>query len=154
MSLYAKVQKKYFFILSLLVLLGCGQSGSLSGDQVCLKEKCIAVEVVYKQKDVVRGLQFRTSLPDDHGMLFVFAESAPRSFWMKDTFIPLDMIWLDYARRVVHIEENVPPCRQDPCPRYAPAQAAMYVLEVNARQAARLGIKVGEEIEFRLKDLK
>ena len=71
---------------------------------------------------------------------------------MKDTLIPLDMIWMDSERRIVHIEHNVPPCAADPCPRYPPSGPALYVLEINAGFAAKLGLKVGDTMEFRLKE--
>ncbi len=141
------------FVLGIFLSAGCHQEKVFREDQVCFRGKCIGVEVVYKKEDVVHGLQGRDALPDNHGMLFVFSDAAVHSFWMKDTLIPLDMIWLDYSRRVVHIEDNVPPCQRDPCATYAPSRKAMYVLEVNARKAAQWGIKLGEEFEFRFKDL-
>jgi uncharacterized membrane protein (UPF0127 family) len=94
---------------------------------------------------------FRSSLGADQGMLFVFAQSAPHRFWMKNTLIALDMIWLDYARRVVHIAHNVPPCKIDPCPSYGPQHPAIYVLELNAGQAQRIGLAVGSQLVFRLR---
>ena len=69
---------------------------------------------------------------------------------MKDTMIPLDIIWMDHSRRVVHIEKDVPPCVSDPCPRYVPKKEALYVLELNAGESERLGLQKGEFFEFRL----
>ena len=108
------------------------------------------MEVVRKEPERLRGLQFRKSLCDHCGMLFVFPHSQIYSFWMKDTLIPLDMIWMDYARRVVYIEKNVPPCRADPCPAYTPTEKAVYVLEINAGSADRWGLRVGDTAAFRL----
>ena len=121
-------------------------------NQVCFTVKCVNVEVVQKEEELHRGLQFRESLGPDSGMLFVFQKSGPYAFWMKDTLIPLDMIWMDYARRIVHIEHNVPPCVADPCPRYPPGHEALYVLEVNAGYAQKLGLQLGDMAEFRLKE--
>lgn len=137
-----------FFIAAFFLAAGCQKVQAKN--QVCSKTHCVEVEVVQKSEELRRGLQFRESLPQEAGMLFIFPETSRRSFWMKDTLIPLDMIWLDYARRIVHIAPNVPPCKADPCPLYTPDEDAMYVLEVNAGQAEQLGFKVGGAVEFKL----
>jgi uncharacterized protein len=121
-------------------------------NQVCFKDSCIDVEVVQKQEDRTRGLQFRKSLGGKNGMLFIFPNNRRQSFWMKDTFISIDIIWMDPARKVVHIEKNVPPCKADPCPTYVPNQNALYVLEINAGHAASLNIHVGDRAVFQLLD--
>ncbi len=69
---------------------------------------------------------------------------------MKDPFIPLDMIWMDEARKVVHIEPSVLPCVADPCPSYPPGREALYVLEINAGHSQELGLQLGDTAEFRL----
>jgi hypothetical protein len=119
-----------------------------AGNEVCYNRVCYQVEIASTPETRTRGLQFRTEMARDHGMLFVFSENRPHAFWMKDTLIPLDMIWMDYGHRVVHIERNVPPCHSDPCPVYRPDQDATYVLELNAGQADRWGLKRGSRVEF------
>ena len=104
-------------------------------------------------EDRMRGLQSRPSLDPDKGMLFVFPESGRHAFWMKNTLIPLDIIWLDYGRRVVFIEENAKPCKIAPCPSFVPTGDALYVLEINGNSASALGIKEGSVLEFRLNNL-
>jgi uncharacterized protein len=78
----------------------------------------------------------RTAMDENGGMLFIFPKIAARPFWMKDTLIPLDMIWLDDTGKVVHIHRDVPPCppaQGDTCPAYGPKEpTARYVLELNA----------------------
>jgi len=147
-------KKNYFLLVicGVFVLPGCSPSDSTKtiSNQVCFKTTCVEVEVVSKKHDLARGLQFRQSLPENHGMLFLFPTSDIYSFWMKDTFIALDMIWLDHGRRIVHVESHVPPCPKDPCPSYTPQKQSMYVLEVNAGYATKHGIKVGDVAEFRL----
>lgn len=123
-------------------------------DQVCFEKQCINVEVVQKEEDLRRGLQLREFLDPQSGMLFIFAQSRRHSFWMKDTWIPLDMIWMDYGRRIVHVEHDVPPCRKDPCPTYTPSQEALYVLEVNAGYSQELGLELGDRAEFRFRETK
>ncbi|MDO8580862.1 MAG: DUF192 domain-containing protein [Candidatus Omnitrophota bacterium] len=135
------------YIFLAILFSGCNQP---SPNQVCFPQKCFNVEVVVDEKDRERGLQDRRSLDANAGMLFIFPISHDYAFWMKDTLIPLDMIWLDYAQRVAHIEQNVPPCEQDPCPSYAPSQKALYVLELNAGQAERINLRTGQRAEFRL----
>ena len=125
-----------------------------SAAQVCINNHCVEVQVVQKYDELMRGLQFRKSLPQNAGMLFVFSQSAVYPFWMKDTLIPLDMIWLDESKQVVHIERNVPPCRQDPCPVYTPSAKAFYVLEINGQCVEKLGIQAGNKAEFRIPGLK
>lgn len=129
-------------------LSGCKSSSG--ADHVCFQGRCVDVEVVRTPKERMRGLQGRTSLGQDEGMLFIFDLNQPQRFWMKDTLIPLDMIWLDFARRVVHIEHNVPPCVNDPCPSYGPRAPVLYVLEVNAGKAREMDLAVGAQMEFRL----
>jgi len=81
--------------------ISCSKNTAQKINQVCFGDKCVQVEVVRKEEELHRGLQFRTSLAPDGGMLFVFQKSGPYAFWMKDTLIPLDMIWMDSERRIV-----------------------------------------------------
>ncbi len=117
--------------------------------QVCLRDTCLNVEVADTEEERSRGLQNRTSLPEGEGMLFVFPSEGIYRFWMKETFISLDMIWLDSQRRIVGIATDVPPCQQDPCPQYGPSAQALYVLEAGAGYAGRLGLKAGDQAVFK-----
>ena len=72
--------------------------------------RSVRAELAVNDEERARGLMFRDQLMADQGMLFVFAEDEPHSFWMKNTLIPLDMLWLGSDRRIIHIEKNVPPC--------------------------------------------
>ena len=138
------------FLLLCFFCGGCSRPDARTADQVCFGGKCVNVEVVQKEEELHRGLQFRASLDPNGGMLFVFKKSGPYAFWMKDTLIPLDMIWLDDTRKIVHIEHDVPPCAADPCPRYPPGHEALYVLEINAGYTQELGLKLEDTAEFRL----
>ena len=95
-----------FFCVALLGLAGCAASG---GAQVELKGKQFAVEIADDDEERARGLMFRESMADDHGMLFVFDEDAPQSFWMKNTFIPLDMVFIREDGEVASIAKNAQP---------------------------------------------
>ena len=112
--------------------------------------KVLQTEVMVKDEDRMMGLMFRPSLPLDHGMLFLFDEMGKHTIWMKNCKFPIDILWLDENRRVVHLEEAVPPCKAEPCPVYAPLREAAFVVELNARQAKHEKALVGSEIKFTL----
>ena len=108
----------------------------------------VHVELAIDEARRAQGLMYRDRLPENRGMLFVFSEPSVQSFWMKNTLIPLDMIWIDGDRRVVHVKHDVPPCRADPCPGYDPGVPALYVLEVAGGVARQQGLEVGARLEF------
>jgi hypothetical protein len=110
--------------------------------------KALQVEVMIKDEDRAMGLMFRPSLALDRGMLFLFEQSDFHGIWMKNCKFPIDILWLDEARTVVHVENGVPPCKADPCPVYQPLRRAAYVVELNAGQARREGAVVGSAIRF------
>jgi uncharacterized membrane protein (UPF0127 family) len=100
--------------------------------------------------DRAMGLMFRAELPEDHGMLFVFDRLDFHGIWMKNCRFPIDIVWLDEERRVVHVAEGVPPCQKDPCTVYRPMRKARFVVEIGAGQARREGIAVGATLSFLL----
>jgi uncharacterized membrane protein (UPF0127 family) len=93
-----------------------------------------------------RGLMFRKSLPLDEGMLFVFDAELPLSFWMKNTLIPLDMLYFDRDGRLVSVQRDVPPCRTAYCPSFPGEAPARYVLELNAGRARQLDLPRGARL--------
>jgi YVTN family beta-propeller protein len=116
----------------------------------------VFVEVPDDREEFARGLMFRNHLPWNAGMLFAFNEEEPRRFWMKNTLIPLDMIFLDSSFKIIDIKENVPPCKQEDCPTYPSREPAQYVLEVNSGFAQEKGVKIGDRLatldEFKADD--
>lgn len=112
--------------------------------------KSVTAELAVTDEERQRGLMFREKLLPDQGMLFVFEEEGLYSFWMKNTLIFLDMLWINKDRRIVHIARNVPPCKEDPCPSYSPERSGLYVLELAAGAADRLGLKLFDRLEFTL----
>ncbi len=110
----------------------------------------ITAELAVTPSERARGLMFREKLLPDQGMLFVFEIEDYHSFWMKNTLIALDMLWLDKDKRIVHIERDVQPCRVDPCPSYTPKRPGSYVLELKAGSAERLKLNLFDKLEFRL----
>jgi uncharacterized protein len=91
------------------------------------------------------GLQYRRDLPTDHGMIFVFPREAEQSFWMKNTPIPLDMVFISSDRKVVGIVEETAPFSLDP---RSVSGASQYVLEINAGLSKRYGFKAGDRVGF------
>ena len=110
--------------------------------------KVLKVEVMVKDEDRAMGLMFRSALPADQGMLFLFEQSDFHGIWMKNCKFPIDILWLDDRKTIVHLEESVPACKADPCPVYQPLRKASYVVELNAGQARREKAVVGKSLEF------
>ena len=106
------------------------------------------VELARTPEEQVQGLMFRESLAEKSGMLFLFPDNTVHQFWMKNTMIPLDMIWMDREGKVLFVSENTPPCKADPCPTYGPNQPATSVLEIAAGMAKREKVEVGTVIRF------
>lgn len=117
---------------------------------VVLKGERFTVEIAETQEKQALGLMFRDSMPQDHGMLFLFPNEGIRSFWMKNTRIPLDIFYFDKDLALVSVSENTPPCRTQRCPGYPSAAPAKYVLELNSGKATDLGVKVGDTLELHL----
>lgn len=151
MNKFFKRSAVILFCFGTAVLLSCRQTAA---DEVCHERQCVTVDIARTPESQQRGLMFVPSLPAEKGMLFIFPQSAEHRIWMKNTLIPLDIIWMDSARRIVHIERNVPPCPKETvsCPSYGPQFEALYVLEVNAGIASQWGLSPGNTLEFRLKD--
>jgi uncharacterized membrane protein (UPF0127 family) len=114
----------------------------------------VQVEVAETEAARERGLMQRSSLGELDGMIFVFDTPGLHAFWMKDTLIPLDMIWLDGTGKIVFLAESVPPCKTVECPTYPPRVPASYVLEVNAGFTKKHQVRVGDTVAVSGIDLK
>ena len=137
------------FLLCVLMLVAC--TACASGEpSVDLGGKNFKVEIADTAEKQALGLMFRDSMADDEGMIFVFPNEAPRSFWMKNTRIPLDIMYFDKNLKMVSISADTPPCRVSRCPSYPSTGPAMYVLELNAGKASELGVKPGDKLTIRL----
>lgn len=108
----------------------------------------VAVEIADTEPVRQQGLMFRTQLAPNEGMIFVFPEPGFYPFWMKNTLVALDMLWLDQQARVVSIARSVPPCKADPCASYPPDGTASYVIEVVSGFARQHGMKVGDVVKL------
>ena len=108
----------------------------------------IIVEVASDDATREQGLMYRDHMAEDRGMIFLFPQAGEYPFWMKNTLIPLDMIWMDADHRIVHIALDVPPCKADPCTNYPPNAKASSVLELAAGVAAKHHLKDGDVLRF------
>ena len=146
---------RYFLLAALLPLTCCGPKSStlddfptrpvtLPGGQV------IRVETMIDNIDLTRGLMFRPSLAPDHGMLFVHPKPGNYAYWMYQTLIPLDIIWLDSHRDIVEMAENAQPCKTQAskCAQYGGKEVSAYVLEIGGGMAKKYGLHVGQTIQW------
>ena len=135
------------FILVLLVLSGIGCAGVDQGT-VCFEGHCFGVELAQTVDQRAKGLMFRKRLDPDKGMLFVYETEGEYSFWMKNTLIPLDIIWINKDKQVAFIGKDIQPCKSERCPSLSPNVRAKYVLELNAGITEKIGLGVGDKLEF------
>lgn len=106
-----------------------------------------SIEVADTEALRERGLMFRREMAADHGMLFIHDDASPIAYWMKNTYIPLDILYFDEQKRLVSAQLDVPPCgEQAQCPIYPSAGPAKYVLEINAGLAGQLKLKPGDAL--------
>jgi uncharacterized membrane protein (UPF0127 family) len=132
-------------LLLLISLMGCQQS-----PQVEIGDKAVVfVEIADDLEERRTGLMHREHLAENAGMLFIYETERELSFWMKNTLIPLDIIYINSAFEIVDIKHALP-CQADPCPTYLSKAPAQYVLEVNAGFSAEKGLLEGDKIEFHL----
>jgi uncharacterized membrane protein (UPF0127 family) len=141
-----------FLIASLLY--GCGSSAT--SDNLRIRDitlpdgQVIHAEVSVTQQDLTRGLMYRDSLPGDRGMLYVYPQPGLFPRFLYHYEIPVDMVWLDAARKVVEIEPDAPPCKTSAsaCPHYGGTILSQYVLEMGAGMAARHRVEKGSQLSF------
>lgn len=144
-----------FFILAIILVAICGiyfVSSKHSGENIkeaCINGTCFDVEIADSDEERQTGLMYRDNLPLNSGMLFIFDSSEKHAFWMKNTYISLDLIWIDEDKKVVSIKKGAEPCLEERCDSFMPHKDARYVLEVNSGYAIVLGIEEGDEVEFK-----
>jgi uncharacterized membrane protein (UPF0127 family) len=115
-------------------------------NRVCIKGSCFDVELAVTLEQKAEGLMHRTQLDEYKGMLFIFEEEIPHQFWMRDMLISLDMIWINSSEEVVHIA-TAHPC-EGKCQIIEPSKNALYVLEITAGTAGKIGLQIGDEVVF------
>lgn len=126
-----------------------GQMLPLSA-QITIADQVIQLEVAQTMEQQETGLMYRTALAKDRGMVFLFKPPRHTAFWMKNTLIPLDMVFL-LNGKVQAISSNVPPCQADPCPVYGPNALVDQVIELRAGRSLELGLKQGDRLVLQKK---
>jgi uncharacterized membrane protein (UPF0127 family) len=146
---------RWIALAALVLPAACGKQGAsledLNATTITLPDGVkIKAETMREQVDLARGMMFRDALRPNRGMLFVHPRPGKYSYWMYQTKVPLDIIWMDPDGRIVEIVSDVPPCTTaaSQCATYGGNQVAQYVLELNAGQAAAYGLKVGDRLDF------
>ena len=112
----------------------------------------IQAELANTPQKRAEGLMYREHLADDRGMLFTFSQAEAWVFWMKNTKIPLDLIWINEKKQIIHMEQRVPICTRtdDSCPQYRPNEGALYVLELAGGRAESLKLQRGSKLQFQV----
>jgi uncharacterized membrane protein (UPF0127 family) len=129
-----------------VLLLGLGSSVANETAVIQLGGERFTVELALTPEAQRVGLMQRPHLAPGHGMLFIYPSPNPVAFWMKNTLIPLDILFFDAALHLVASHPNAQPCQADPCPHYASNQPVRYVLELPAGTASRLGVTPGAQL--------
>lgn len=132
----------FLLIVLLLILASCS-----TGSRVIINKSVFEVELASTPESRALGLMYRESLEKNNGMLFIFDDENERGFWMKNTKIPLGMVFISKDKKVVNVI-TAQPCLQDSCATYPSNGPSQYVLEVNAGEAEN--IKVGDSVSIRL----
>jgi uncharacterized membrane protein (UPF0127 family) len=144
--------KKILFLFLPLLLMGCqihtdhDEKTPLHLEQtrtITVGNQTFSVEVATTSQERQRGLMFRESLEPGTGMFFIFEKEDFYGFWMKNTLIPLDIIWINADKKIVDIQ-TLQACTEKPCDSHIPSQKALYVLEVNAGEFEG---KIGDTIK-------
>ena len=140
---------KVLVLIFVLFLVGCAQRFS---PQLTIEtrqgEVPITIEIADSPEERQIGLMYRQSLGEYEGMWFVFDEEQPYSFWMKNTLIPLDIVYVNSNMQIIDII-RADPCQEDPCKTYTPQAPVKYVLEVNQNFTARAGVQIGNKVKVR-----
>ena len=131
----------FVFALVLVLIMAISMLASFDKNMssICFDSKCFDVELATTAQQRATGLMFRESLDKDRGMLFVFDSEADYPFWMKNTLVPLDIIWMDSSKRVVFISRDTLPCNVS-CETVDPMVDAKYVLEINAGESSEINV--------------
>ncbi len=136
-------------VVGFLVVLssGCLYSSTSLPPQACFGEDCFFIEIADTSEERALGLMGRESLSANQGMLFVFESESIHGFWMKNTLISLDAIWINAQNQVVDVKTMVP-CEKDPCHVYNPNGSSLFVLEINAGLANEYTIQPGDVVHI------
>lgn len=145
-----------FFILAAipsLFLIFSESDLGVKTTKVCYQNHCFKTKIAKTKAERKKGLKKRKNLKEDEAMLFDFPQEGKLGFWMKDTLIPLDIIWLNKNKEVIKIKHEAQPCKSLPCPVFKPEKKSKYVLEIKGGRAKEIGVKKDERLKFNEQNL-
>lgn len=136
--------------LASLTLLACLYLpiASAGTAHILVGKRPFTVELALTPDEQSQGLMHRETLPADQGMLFIYEEPLVASFWMKNMLFPLDILFFDQERHLIHSADNVPPCKQSPCPNYRSPSPVLYILELNPGTRKKLQLEIGSTLNI------
>lgn len=140
-----KISISLIVISSLTVWLVFSPHQKITKPELCIKKHCFDISIANTAEKQEQGLMYIKYMPQNSGMLFVFDKEDRYIFWMKNTLIPLDMIWINKDNKIVDIQEATP-CITDICQTYAWKEPASYVLEINKWLSKKRGISTWEKV--------
>lgn len=139
----------YFLVFLLIFLASCSKSFDINSHEIFVDNEKdlikVNVGIADDSQERAKGLMFRERLDENSGMLFIFENEEYETFWMKNTLIALDIIYIDKNLKIVDIKHAVP-CKEEPCNLYTSSKPAKYVLEVNENFTAKNNLKPGDKI--------
>lgn len=147
-----KISNKVYILVFILILATVFMLLVLKNKeiyQVCFERNCFSVELAKTAQQQEQGLMFRESLESNQGMLFIFESLGNYPFWMKNTLIPLDIIWINSNQEIVFISRNTSICKEEPCQSINPNKEAKYVLEINAGISEEINLNIGDKLELK-----
>ena len=141
--------KKIFVIFLLVFLISCTKNFNENFKEIVIDNGDglikINVEIADDNEERMQGLMFRENLDENEGMFFIFENESYQTFWMKNTLISIDIIFIDKNFEIIDIKSAVP-CKEDPCKLYKSSKPAKYVLEVNSNFTIKNNVKLGDKI--------
>ncbi|HOG17360.1 MAG TPA: DUF192 domain-containing protein [Syntrophales bacterium] len=139
-------------LAGLLILIGAPVPRAEADGAVSVRGRVFSAEVARTPQEKAKGLMFRKALARDACMFFLYDEDSHHAIWMKNCFLPLDVVWVDGEGRVVEVAENVPPCAAaaEACPSYGGKVLSRHFVEFPAGTVAAVGVLPGEEIGWDL----
>ena len=149
------MKRCFIFILAALPLfVGCAQTNvsehKLRTEDIAIQTPRgtvrVSAEVAQTEQEQEQGLMYREKLEEGTGMWFAFSDSVPRKFWMKNTKIPLDIIFLNSKKEIIHIVKNAQPCVTPQCEFFPSVAPAMFALEVPAGFTEANGVENGNTV--------
>lgn len=144
-----KINLIFLLLIFLIIFIGIYIISNYENknSKVCFKKNCFSVEIAKTQAEKSKGLMFRKNLEENKGMLFVYDKGGIYNFWMKNTLISLDIIWINAQGKIVYIEHEAQPC-DELCKSISPSKNAKFVLEIKGGTTEKLNISLGDKAEF------